>query len=219
MPKNLTLWSKYTPLKYYYLVQKGPNQPGRGRPPLPPNGQCPFKKRFSLWMPSHSSPLCLLVKNWNHTAKRYDWEKYSWTMSVKCDVCGKEVKPQVARQVVEEKGGEGASKQRLYKETWCKNIDKKGCPTSPTPYIQSLGIWDAHTKAIFLPHIVWKPGCIQISLLFRILLKMWYSQQKVYIYNLDIRWRHLLCHITLDCGIGIISKYLVGIFICQSYIS
>ena len=26
----MTLWSKYTPFKYYHLVKKGPNQPGRG---------------------------------------------------------------------------------------------------------------------------------------------------------------------------------------------
>ena len=33
---TMTLWSKYTPFKYYYLVKKrGPNQPGRGRPPPP----------------------------------------------------------------------------------------------------------------------------------------------------------------------------------------
>ena len=28
--------SKYTPFRHNYLVKKGPNQPGRGRPPLPP---------------------------------------------------------------------------------------------------------------------------------------------------------------------------------------
>ena len=44
---TMTLWSKYTPFKYCYLVKKGPNQPGRGQPPTPPlNGQCPFKKFF-----------------------------------------------------------------------------------------------------------------------------------------------------------------------------
>ena len=31
---NVTLWSKYTHFKYYYLVKKkGPNQLGRGGPP------------------------------------------------------------------------------------------------------------------------------------------------------------------------------------------
>ena len=44
---TMTLWSKYSPFKYYYLVKKkGPNQPGRGRPPPPLNGQCPFKNVF-----------------------------------------------------------------------------------------------------------------------------------------------------------------------------
>ena len=38
--------SKYTPFRHNYLVKKGPNQPGRGRPPPPPNGQCPFKIIF-----------------------------------------------------------------------------------------------------------------------------------------------------------------------------
>ena len=27
--------SKYTPFRHNYLVKKGPNQPGRGRPPPP----------------------------------------------------------------------------------------------------------------------------------------------------------------------------------------
>ena len=29
---TMTLWSKYTPFKYYYIVKKGPNQPGRDCP-------------------------------------------------------------------------------------------------------------------------------------------------------------------------------------------
>ena len=33
---TMTLWSKYTPFKYYYMVKKGPNQPGRGLSPPPP---------------------------------------------------------------------------------------------------------------------------------------------------------------------------------------
>ena len=52
---NMTLWSKYTPFKYYYLLKKGPNKPGRGRLPPPLNGQCPFKNVFFLvWTPSLS---------------------------------------------------------------------------------------------------------------------------------------------------------------------
>ena len=51
---TMTLWSKYTPYKYYYLVKKGPNQPGRGRPLPPLNGQCPFKNVFFIWTPSLS---------------------------------------------------------------------------------------------------------------------------------------------------------------------
>ena len=43
---TMTLWSKYTPFKYYYLVKKGPKQPGRGWGPPPLNGQCPFKNVF-----------------------------------------------------------------------------------------------------------------------------------------------------------------------------
>ena len=54
---TMTLWSKYTPFKYYYLVKKGPNQPGRGRPPPPLNGQCPFKNVFLVWTPSLSTVL------------------------------------------------------------------------------------------------------------------------------------------------------------------
>ena len=50
---TMTLWSKYTPFKYYYLVKKkGPNQPGRGRPLPPLNGPCPFKNVFFIWTPS-----------------------------------------------------------------------------------------------------------------------------------------------------------------------
>ena len=41
--------SKYTPFRHNYLVKKGPNQPGRGRPPPPQNGQAPFKKIFFFW--------------------------------------------------------------------------------------------------------------------------------------------------------------------------
>ena len=49
---SMTLWSKYTPFKYYYLIKKGPNQQGRGRPPPPLYGQCPFKNVFFIWTPS-----------------------------------------------------------------------------------------------------------------------------------------------------------------------
>ena len=49
---TMTLWSKYTPFKYYYLVKKGPKQPGRGWGPPPLNGQCPFKNVFFIWTPS-----------------------------------------------------------------------------------------------------------------------------------------------------------------------
>ena len=51
---TMNLWSKYTPFKYYYLVKKGPKQPGRGRPPPPLNRQCPFKNVFFffIWTPS-----------------------------------------------------------------------------------------------------------------------------------------------------------------------
>ena len=49
---TMTFWSKYTPFKPYYLDKKGPNQLGRGRPPPPLNGQCPFKNVFFLWTPS-----------------------------------------------------------------------------------------------------------------------------------------------------------------------
>ena len=43
---TMTLWSKYTSFKYYYLVKKGPNQPGRA----PLNGRCPFKNVFARSM-------------------------------------------------------------------------------------------------------------------------------------------------------------------------
>ena len=50
---TMTLWSKFTPFKYYYqVIKKGPKQPGRGGPPPPLNGQCPFKNIFFIWTPS-----------------------------------------------------------------------------------------------------------------------------------------------------------------------
>ena len=72
-------------------------------------------------------------------------------MSVKCVKCGKEVKPQVVRQVVEGEGGRGRGKQRL-EEAWCKNIDKKDCPTFHPSNIFNLllGLWDGHTNTIFV---------------------------------------------------------------------
>ena len=51
---TMTLWSKYTPFKYYYLVKIGPKQPGRGWGPPPLTGQCPFKNVFFIWTPSHT---------------------------------------------------------------------------------------------------------------------------------------------------------------------
>ena len=47
----MTLRSKYTSFKCYYLVKKGPNQLGRGRPP-PLKRALPVKKSFFLWTPS-----------------------------------------------------------------------------------------------------------------------------------------------------------------------
>ena len=35
-----------------WTAKKGPNQPGRGRPPHPLNGRCPFKNVFFVWTPS-----------------------------------------------------------------------------------------------------------------------------------------------------------------------
>ena len=51
---TMTLWSKYTPFKYYYLVKKGPNQPDKGRPPPTPNAR--LKTFFSFGrLPLHGS--------------------------------------------------------------------------------------------------------------------------------------------------------------------
>ena len=54
---TMTLWSKYTPFKYYYLVKKGPKQPGRGWGPPPLNGQCLFKNVFFFRTPSLILPV------------------------------------------------------------------------------------------------------------------------------------------------------------------
>ena len=43
--------SKYTPFRHNYLVKKGPNQPGRGRPP-PQTGNAHLKKYYFFWMSS-----------------------------------------------------------------------------------------------------------------------------------------------------------------------
>ena len=55
-------------------------------------------------------------------------------MSVKCEGCVKEVKPQVVKQVVVIVE-EGANKD------WCKNIDKKDCPTFLPHQIYSIFYW------------------------------------------------------------------------------
>ena len=39
------------------VVNANPNQPGRGQPPPPLNGQCPFKNVFFIWTPSLSPQL------------------------------------------------------------------------------------------------------------------------------------------------------------------
>ena len=45
----------------------------------------------------------------------------------------------------------GGGKQRL-EEAWCKNIDKKDCPTFHPSNIFNLllGLWDGHTNTIFV---------------------------------------------------------------------
>ena len=74
-------------------------------------------------------------------------------MSVKCEGCVKEVKPQVVKQVVVNSNSRRGGKQRP-EQAWCKNIDKKDCPTFHPPDIQPfLGLWDGNTKTTFIPVI------------------------------------------------------------------
>ena len=49
---TMTLWSKYIPFKYYYLVKKSTKPTGQGSTPSPLNGQCPFRNVFFIWTPS-----------------------------------------------------------------------------------------------------------------------------------------------------------------------
>ena len=49
---TMTLWSKYTPFKYYYLIKKRTKPTGQGLTPSPLDGQCPFKNVFFTWTPS-----------------------------------------------------------------------------------------------------------------------------------------------------------------------
>ena len=52
---TMTLWSKYTPSKYYYLVNKKDQTNWAGVDPLP----CPFKTRFFFGrLPLHTVEFC-----------------------------------------------------------------------------------------------------------------------------------------------------------------
>ena len=105
-----------------------------------------FCDMLSKISPILSSQCNALVKSWHHRAKECECERNGWTTSVKSDTeCWRRSQTtscEASSSSIRREGGLVASKQRL-EEAWCKNIDKKDCPTFHPPdiqaYIGSLG--------------------------------------------------------------------------------
>ena len=72
-------------------------------------------------------------------------------MSVKCDVCGKEVKPQVARQVVGEKGGRGQVNKDCIKKPGVKTLIRKAVQLLPH-HIFNLWVYGMPTPRQYFFH-------------------------------------------------------------------
>ena len=128
-------------------------------------------------------------------------------MSVKCDVCGKEVKPQVARQVVGEKGGRGQVNKDCIKKPGVKTLIRKAVQLL-SHHIFNLWVYGMPTPRQYFFHTLSENlGVFRYHFYSEFFSKCDIRNKKyIYIYNLDIRWRHLHCHNALDCLIGIISK-------------